>query len=152
MHPTDRIPGFAVCARCGIRRQLAACKSCGLLVCVECRGQRECAVCHFERVEAARRQERRTRLRELGRRAAVVTLVAASGATGLGAAFLPDGPLCARVIDEPAPMQLRLAPATAAPAGEPMSLEATQPPPWTEPLSFRCYTARGVACCTLDPP
>jgi hypothetical protein len=124
---TDRIPGFAICARCGVRRQLASCRSCGLLVCGDCRGQRECAVCY----------------RELGRRVAVVGLVAASGATGLGAAFLPDGPL---YTSEPTPVELRMV----APA-QPVTLETGQQR-WSQPLAFHCFAAaQGVTCCVISP-
>lgn len=116
-------------------------------MCGDCRGQRECAVCHFERLAAQRRHERRERLREVGRRAAVVALVAASGATGLGAAFLPDGPMCAGAV-EPTPIQVRLMPD---PAPHPVTLEAT-PAPWSQPLTFHCYDAgHGVTCCVVAP-
>jgi hypothetical protein len=139
---TDRVPGFAICARCSVRRQLASCRLCGLLVCGDCRGVRECAVCQHERVVSARRSQRRARLRELGRRAAVVALVAASGATGLGAAFLPDGPLAAAAF-ESTPVELRMVTA-------PVTLE-TAAAPWHQPLSFHCYDAgQGVTCCIIS--
>jgi hypothetical protein len=142
---TDRIPGFAICARCGVRRQLASCRSCGLLVCGDCRGQRECAVCYGERLVSSRREQRRARLRELGRRVAVVGLVAASGATGLGAAFLPDGPLYATAT-EPTPVELR----TIGPV-QPVTLE-TGTHPWGRPLAFHCFAAaEGVTCCVITP-
>jgi len=142
---TDRIPGFAICARCGVRRQLGSCNSCGLLVCGECRGMRECAVCHGERLAAARRSQRRARLRELGRRVAVVGLVAASGATGLGAAFLPDGPLYVGAF-EPTPVELRMVS-----GATPVTLE-TGTSGWREPLAFQCYDAgHGVTCCVIAP-
>jgi hypothetical protein len=70
--------------------------------------------------------------------------VAASGATGLGAAFLPDGPLCAAAL-EPASMELRTVSAPAAP----VTLETTASP-WNEPLTFHCYDAgQGVTCCVI---
>ncbi|HEX8951535.1 MAG TPA: hypothetical protein VF997_01195 [Polyangia bacterium] len=144
MRTTDRIPSFAICARCGFRRQLASCKSCGLLVCSDCRGIRECAVCHGERVIAARRAQRRARLKEVGRRVAVVGLVAASGATGLGAAFLPDGPLYVGAY-EPMPVELRMVG-----AAQPVTLETART--WHEPLAFRCFSAaHGVTCCVIAP-
>ncbi|HEY2749525.1 MAG TPA: hypothetical protein VGL86_33125 [Polyangia bacterium] len=143
MRTTDRIPGFAICARCGVRRQLASCRSCGLLVCGDCRGQRECAVCYGERLTSTRRAQRHARLRELGRRVAVVGLVAASGATGLGAAFLPDGPL---YTSEPTPVELRMV----APA-QPVTLETGQQR-WSQPLAFHCFAAaQGVTCCVISP-
>ncbi len=145
--PTDRIPGFAICARCGIRRHLASCTACGLLVCNDCRGTRECAVCHMERIAAEQRAARRERMREVGRRAAVVALVAASGATGLGAAFLPDGPLCAATTMEPTPVELRMV----TPA-HPVTLETTAADEWGQPLTFHCFDAgQGVTCCILSP-
>lgn len=143
---TDRIPGFAICARCGVRRQLGSCKSCGLLVCADCRGVRECAVCHGERLVSARRAQRRARLRELGRRVAVVGLVAASGATGLGAAFLPDGPLSVGTYEK-TPVELRMIGDSA----QPVTLE-TAPAAWRQPLAFQCFDAgRGVTCCIISP-
>jgi hypothetical protein len=108
---------------------------------------RECAVCHFERLANERRIQRRVRMRELGRRAAVVALVAASGATGLGAAFLPDGPLCAGVI-EPTPMELRM---VAAPLPQAVTLETAATSPWNRPLTFHCVNAGdGVTCCVVS--
>lgn len=140
----DRIPGFAICARCGVRRHLASCRLCGLLVCGECRGLRECAVCQSERLVSARRSQRRVRLRELGRRAAVVALVAASGATGLGAAFLPDGPLASAAF-EATPVELRMVTGPT----QPVSLETATA--WQQPLTFHCYAAgRGVTCCVIS--
>lgn len=149
VNTTDRIPGFAICARCAARRQLASCSRCGLLVCGDCRGQRECAVCHFERLDGERRSERRSRLKEYGRRAAVVALVAASGATGLGAAFLPDGPLCASAF-QPTPVELRMLPA---PLPRVVTLETTAPPArWNQPLTFRCFdSGDAVTCCVISP-
>ena len=145
VHTTDRIPGFAICARCGVRRQLASCRSCGLLVCGDCRGARECAVCHSERVASTRRAQRRARLKELGRRVAVVGLVAASGATGLGAAFLPDGPLYVGAY-EPTPVELRMV----SPPNQPVTLETA--PAWHEPLAFHCFDAgQGITCCIISP-
>jgi hypothetical protein len=143
---TDRVPAFAICARCGIRRHLASCRLCGLLVCSSCRGVRECAVCQGERLASARRSQRRARLRDLGRRAAVVALVAASGVTGLGAAFLPDGPLAAAAF-EATPVELRMVTLPSAP----VTFE-TAAAPWHQPLSFHCYDAgQGVTCCVVSP-
>ncbi len=145
MRTTDRIPGFAICARCGVRRQLASCRTCGLLTCADCRGTRECAVCHTERVASERRAQRRARLKELGRRVAVVGLVAASGATGLGAAFLPDGPLYVGAY-EPTPVELRTI------SGPPQPVTFETSPAWHEPLAFRCFDAgQGVTCCIISP-
>jgi hypothetical protein len=142
---TDRIPGFAICARCGVRRHLGSCSRCGLLVCGECRGVRECAVCFAERTASARRSQRRARLKELGRRVAVVGLVAASGATGLGAAFLPDGPLYVGAF-EPTPVELRMISSV----GQPVTLETT-PAAWRQPLAFQCFDAgRGITCCVVS--
>jgi hypothetical protein len=145
VRPTDRIPGFAICARCGVRRNLASCSRCGLLVCGECRGQVECAVCHGERQAASRLAERRARMREVGRRAAVVALVAVSGVTGLGAALLPESSLCmvggASAAIDPGPAELRL---------EPMPNVHTGAASWGEPLMFRCFEGRdGVTCCVI---
>jgi hypothetical protein len=95
----------------------------------------------------ARRAQRRARLRELGRRVAVVGLVAASGATGLGAAFLPDGPLYAASY-EPTPVELRMLPG--APV-QPVTAE-TGPHHWSQPLTFHCFAAaQGVTCCVIAP-
>jgi hypothetical protein len=95
---------------------------------------------------SARRSQRRARLKELGRRVAVVGLVAASGATGLGAAFLPDGPLYVGSY-EATPVELRM---ISGPA-DPVTLE-TAPRTWREPLAFQCYDAgRGVTCCIISP-
>jgi hypothetical protein len=110
---------------------------------------RECAVCHGERQAAARRTQRRARLRELGRRVAVVGLVAASGATGLGAAFLPDGPLYVGAF-EPTPVELRMVGA----AATPVTLETgtTSGGKWHQSLAFQCYDAgHGVTCCVISP-
>ncbi|MCU1276885.1 MAG: hypothetical protein JWM53_431 [bacterium] len=76
----------------------------------------------------------------------MVALVAASGATGLGAAFLPDGPLTAAAY-EPVPTELRM---LAAP-DQPVTLE-TAAAPWQQPLTFHCYDAGdGVTCCVIAP-
>jgi hypothetical protein len=117
------------------------------LVCADCRGVRECAVCQHDRLLSARRSQRRARLRELGRRVAVVALVAASGATGLGAAFLPDGPLAASAF-ESTPVELRMVTAAV-----PVTLETTAAPvSWREPLSFHCYDAgQNVTYCIIAP-
>lgn len=88
----DRIPGFAICGHCGGRRKLGACGGCGLITCAECRGDGECIVCWRERLRAERREARRRRLSELGRRAAVIACVAVSGAAAVGASFLPEPP------------------------------------------------------------
>jgi hypothetical protein len=90
---------------------------------------------------------RRRRLRDIGRRTAVVSLVAASGITGLSAAFVPPGPLCTGTI--PPAVELRLEGMNEV-AG-PLPLDATTPPPWT--LTFRCVQTRsGVTCCVVDRP
>ena len=95
---------------------------------------------------ASRRSQRRARLRELGRRVAVVGLVAASGATGLGAAFLPDGPLYVGAF-EPTPVELRMVPGPSTP----VTLE-TGGNGWHRALSFQCYDAgHGVTCCVVTP-
>lgn len=153
---TERIPGFAICARCAARRQLAGCPSCGILVCGDCRDERECAVCHSERNLAAARSRRRARARELGRRAAVVALVAASGVTGMGAAFVPPGPMCADSV-APIAIELRLVGESAIAA--PLSFETTPPAHQVraidsyEGLSFRCFQARSnLTCCVVDVP
>ena len=107
---------------------------------------RECAVCHGERMMSARRAQRRARLKELGRRVAVVGLVAASGATGLGAAFLPDGPLYVGAY-EPTPVELRMVGAP----GQAVTLE-TVPAAWRQPLAFQCFDAgHGITCCIVSP-
>jgi hypothetical protein len=116
-------------------------------MCGDCRGPVECAVCHGERIAASRRAARRAQLRELGRRAAVVSLVAASGVAGLGAALLPESGLCmaggmsgAALVD-PGPAELRL---------EPMPAHA-RTAAWGEPLMFRCAEMRdGVLCCVVE--
>jgi hypothetical protein len=147
VQPSDRIPGFAICARCGVRRQLAPCGRCGLLVCGDCRGERRCAVCHFERLAAERRAHRRERLRETGRRAAVIALIAASGATGIGAAFLPDGPLAVAAVGPATPVELHLVPASPT---EPPVLRTAAPGAWPQPITFRCFdVGDGVTCCVL---
>ncbi|HEY7956223.1 MAG TPA: hypothetical protein VII38_13065 [Polyangia bacterium] len=86
----DRIPGFAICGHCGGRRGLSACGGCGLITCADCRGDGECVVCWRERLLAQRREARRRRLADLGRRAAVIACVAVSGAAAVGAALLPS--------------------------------------------------------------
>ncbi len=88
---------------------------------------------------------RRARLKEAGRRAAVITLVAASGATGLGAAFLPDGPLCTAASQaQSRAVELRMQ------EQPPVTVEATAP--WNQPLSFHCFPAGdGVTCCVVAP-
>ena len=81
----------------------------------------------------------------MGRRVAVVGLVAASGATGLGAAFLPDGPLYVGAF-EPTPVELRMLG-----GATPVTVE-TAPTAWREPLRFQCYNAgHGVTCCVISP-
>ena len=73
-------------------------------------------------------------------------LVAASGATGLGAAFLPDGPLYVGAY-EPTPVELRAVDAPTVP----VTLE-TAPPAWRQPLTFQCFDAgRGITCCVISP-
>jgi hypothetical protein len=83
----------------------------------------------------------------MGRRAAVIALVAASGATGLGAAFLPDGPLCASAYAAQTTVELRIVPVD---VPEMMPLDADRP--WGQPLSFRCFDAgQSVTCCLISP-
>ncbi len=75
----------------------------------------------------------------------MVGLVAASGATGLGAAFLPDGPLYATG-PEPTPVELRMTGPE-----QPVTLE-TGPHHWSQPLAFHCFAAaQGVNCCVIAP-
>jgi hypothetical protein len=100
----------------------------------------------MERLANERRNARRARLKEAGRRAAVVALVAASGATGLGAAFLPDGPLCAAAM-EPTPVELRMVTPV-----HPVTLETARSGEWGQPLTFHCFDAgQGVTCCVIAP-
>lgn len=74
----------------------------------------------------------------------MIALVAASGATGLGAAFLPDGPLCAGMAT-PATTELRVLPSPSNVTIEPAAT-------WNEPLTFRCYQGGdGVTCCVIAP-
>ncbi|MDB4970902.1 MAG: hypothetical protein JWN44_6591 [Myxococcales bacterium] len=122
------------------------------MVCGDCRGKRQCAVCHFERLDGERRAQRRARLQELGRRAAVIALVAASGATGLGAAFLPDGPLCTSVYAAPTTVELRLLPEDdAGELVEPTTLEPARLQ-WTQTLTFRCFAVGdSITCCVVGP-
>jgi hypothetical protein len=83
----------------------------------------------------------------MGRRAAVIALVAASGATGLGAAFLPDGPLCASAFAAPTTMELRMVPVELTP---PPAADADRP--WGQTLAFRCYdVGDGITCCIVSP-
>jgi hypothetical protein len=146
---TDRIPGFAICARCGARRLLGSCPSCGLLVCGDCRGARECAVCHGERAVLSARYQRRAQRREVGKRAAVVAMVAVSGVTGLSAAFIPAGPMCTGAL-APVAVELRVGADTK--MTTPVALEAA-PPPWNEALGFHCFQARSdLTCCIVDVP
>jgi hypothetical protein len=86
---TDRIPGFAICAHCSGRCRLAACRSCGLLTCAECRGGGQCILCFREREAIVRRFRRRERLRTFAQRSLVVACVGLSGFTVAGAALLP---------------------------------------------------------------
>ena len=117
------------------------------MVCGDCRSKRQCAVCHFERLAGEKRAQRRARLQELGRRAAVIALVAASGATGLGAAFLPDGPLCASAYASSSTMELRLLPSEVV---QPLA-DANRP--WGQTLAFRCFdVGEGITCCVVTPP
>jgi hypothetical protein len=89
---TNRIPGFAICARCGSKNALAACFRCGLLMCKECRGGGECVLCYREELMVHVRAERQRRLRRLGHQVGVAACVAATVLAGVGAAFLPDPP------------------------------------------------------------
>jgi hypothetical protein len=142
--PTDRIPGFAICACCGSRRQLASCHDCGLLACGDCRGERACAACQRERREAATRLRRRARIAEVGRQTALVALVGMSGLAGVGAATLPGTFL----------------PWTARLDGGAQQLKIDQPrqlPPisgvtaWGQPIVLHCYACgEGIACFMID--
>ena len=116
-------------------------------MCGDCRGSRQCAVCHAERLAGERRAQRRAQLQELGRRAAVIALVAASGATGLGAAFLPDGPLYASAYAAPTAVELRVMPDQLTPT---TVVDADRP--WGQTLSFRCFgVGDGITCCVVSP-
>jgi hypothetical protein len=90
---TERIPGFAICARCGTNRGLGACHRCGLLVCRECRGDGECVFCHREQRAAEARQRNRERLRLVAHRAGVAACIAAATLAAVGAALIPDPPV-----------------------------------------------------------
>jgi hypothetical protein len=90
---THRIPGFAICARCGGKNALAPCYHCGLLVCKECRGGGECVLCYREELLSHLRQERSRRLRRIGHQVGVGACIAATALAGVGAALLPDPPL-----------------------------------------------------------
>ena len=141
--PTDRIPGFAICACCGSRRALASCHDCGLLACTDCRGERACAACHRERQDAAARSRRRARIAELGRRTALVALVGVSGIAGMGAATLPEfmpSPFVAQrdshhvTLDQPR----QLPPIAAVTA-------------WGQPVLLHCYACGdGITCFVID--
>lgn len=75
----------------------------------------------------------------------MIALVAASGATGLGAALLPDGPLCAGLAT-PGPIAVRMLPAE---SPQMVTLEAAA---WGQPLSFRCFdVGDGMTCCIIAP-
>jgi hypothetical protein len=89
---THRVPGFAICARCGGRNQLDACYRCGMLMCKECRGGGACILCHRDEQAARARAERNRRLRLVGHRAGVAACIAATGMAGVGAALIPDRP------------------------------------------------------------
>jgi hypothetical protein len=157
---TDRIPGFAICARCGARQLLAPCPACGILVCGDCRGVRECAVCRGERLAAVEQERRRARRREVARRAAVVAMVAASGVTGLSAAFIPAGPICSTAI-APVAVEVRVGPREPDHTlAMPLPLEPAAPS-WTQPhtqakgperpLTFTCFQARrNLTCCVVE--
>jgi hypothetical protein len=135
-----------------MRYRLAACRACGLLTCVDCRGDDQCAICYREQLANQARRERRERRRELGRRAAVVGLVAASGISGLAAAFFPDGPLTGTGFDAGAEMRFVTVPnatvdaAVDATLNEPINLHATAPP-WGSDLKLSCVETDGVTCC-----
>jgi hypothetical protein len=92
---TDRIPGFAICARCGGRSALGPCYRCGLLMCRECRGQGECVICRRDALTMRMRLQRREKLRRFGHRAGVGACIAATALAGVGAALIPDPPLVA---------------------------------------------------------
>jgi hypothetical protein len=145
---TDRIPGFAICARCAARRELGSCSACGLLVCRDCRGGSRCAVCHGDALAAEATARRRGQRREVVKRAVVVAMVAASGVTGLGAAFMPAGPMCANGL---APIAIELHSSDGR-GIVPVSLEAASPP-WNQPLAFHCFQMRSdLTCCVVETP
>jgi hypothetical protein len=89
---TDRIPGFAICGRCGARHDLAPCWACGLITCSACRGDGQCAVCRRERQLAHARAIRQRTLRRLGHRLGVAACVVATGLAAVGAALIPEPP------------------------------------------------------------
>jgi hypothetical protein len=99
----ERIPGFAICGRCGVRDGLRACSRCGLLTCRTCRGEEtdrtwlatgevdfECAVCTSERLAELVRVARRRRWRRIGHQMGVFACAASIGLAAVGAALLPD--------------------------------------------------------------
>lgn len=80
----------------------------------------------------------------------MIALVAASGATGLGAAFLPDGPLCgaSAYAARQTEMELRIVPVELT---QPMAVDGNRP--WGQTLSFRCFDmGDGITCCIVSPP
>jgi hypothetical protein len=89
---TQRIPGFAICARCGSRRALASCQRCGLIVCKDCRGGGECILCYREELEARQRYQRVRRRKQVAHQLGVAACIAATAMAGIGAALLPDPP------------------------------------------------------------
>jgi hypothetical protein len=141
--PTNRTPGFAICACCGSRRELASCNDCGLLACGDCRGERACAACHRERQAAAARSRRRARVAEMGRRTALVALVGVSGVAGMGAATLPAfmpsafvAPLAPHHVAFDRP---RMLPPIAAMTA------------WGQPVLLHCYACGdGITCFVID--
>lgn len=86
----ERIPGFAICAHCGAKQRLRACKGCGLLTCGECGGGEVCVACHRGRLARIDRALRRMRVQQTLQRVAVVACVTLSGLAGVGAALLPE--------------------------------------------------------------
>ena len=90
---TDRIPGFAICARCGARASIAPCFRCGLLMCKDCRGGGECVLCYREQLAAEARARRNQRVRSVAHHAGVAACIAATALAGVGAALIPDPPL-----------------------------------------------------------
>ena len=141
--PTDRIPGFAICACCGSRRELASCHNCGLLACKDCRGVRACVVCHRERQAPADRTRRRARIAELGRRTALIALVGISGVAGMGVATLPSFmPAAFVALDGGAHGKLDQ------PRALPPIAGVTA---WGQPVLLHCYACGdGITCFMID--
>ena len=105
---TDRIPGFAICAQCGVRNKLANCRSCGLLTCTGCRGGGQCILCFRERAASTRRLLRRERVVRFARRVVVIACVAISGFTAASAALFADPGRSDRLLLRSVPVELHV--------------------------------------------